>query len=166
MKGGVAQMNDQTKRLVLMATGLLLTMMAIVIYLNSFSSLEKAIDGVNNKQKQDQHAIEMSSLTRFDNCTIYGSQVISYLKKNWDSFETIQLDIGEGTITVPDKDTFNNNCRQIGSDYYIYGNGTYYVDLIYNKNEVPTENQMHNTPIHNMENITITRARTLFLSTS
>ena len=39
------------------------------------------------------------------------------------------------------------------------------IKVVYKK-DMPTENQMHNTPIHNTENITITRAMTLFLSTS
>lgn len=126
-------MSDHVKQVLLFAAGLMFTIGAILLYLTSYHRLSDTSKGLLEQEELQQSLVESYALTRYDQCTVYGSQAISYLKTNWQSFGEVYLDSGSGPVLVPDAEHF----RIAGHVCYIYGNGLYFVSLGYNANGVP-----------------------------
>lgn len=126
-------MSDHVKQVLLFAAGLMFTIGAILLYLTSYHRLDNAGKDLLKQEERQQYLVESYALTRYDQCTIYGSQAISYLKTNWESFGEVYLDSGGGPVLVSDDEHF----RTAGHIYYIYGNGLYFVSLGYNANGIP-----------------------------
>jgi len=130
-------MSDNLKRMLLMGAGAMLTMAIIILYITSFRRVSDVTTELQEQELREQQTIELYPITRYDQCTIYGSQVINYLKTNFSFFDKVSIDSGDGNGPKPITDT--DNFRTAGHDAYIYGNGLYFVSLVYNKNNVPTE---------------------------
>ena len=123
-------MSEHTKYMLMAAAGISLTVLAILLWITSYRRLEEASTGILEKEQQKQTLIDEYALTRYDGSTIYGSQVITYLKTNWNHFQgEVYLD----GVQVTDADHF----RTLNHAFYINGNGTYLLTLTYNDNKVP-----------------------------
>lgn len=126
-------MSDFVKKIMIAGAGLSLTAVAIVIYLTTFNRLKHIANELEASNKTQQALTEYYTITRYDQCYVYGSQVISYLKSNWTAFEKVTLNSGKGEYAVPDTD----NLRNTADDSYIDSNSIYYITLEENDNGVP-----------------------------
>ena len=124
---------SHVKQILLGVTGLCLTAAVIIIFLTSFEHLQEASNRLEQQAIQQEANIENYAILRYDNCTIYGSQLIIYLKNNWDSFKIVTLRGERGTVSL----TSTENVRDIESADYIDNNALYHITVTADANGVP-----------------------------
>lgn len=121
--------HSHIKYILFTATGLLLTGIIITIYLSCFQRIKNSTDTMEQNERTQMAQIENYAVTRYDKCYIYGSQVISFLKSNWDSLKEVSL----GDYEIPD----TYNLRNIDDPSYINSNSIYFVEIEEGNNGVP-----------------------------
>lgn len=121
------------KQILLGATGLCLTAAVIVIFFTCFNRLQETSNRIEQQAIQQEANVENYAILRYDNCTIYGSQLVMYLKNNWGSFTSVNLHRDGQTFEIPNTE----NLRNLDSDYYIDNNAMYRIAVEEDTNGVP-----------------------------
>ena len=117
------------KQVLFAAAGICLTATVILIYFTIFNRLQNVSEKIEQQTIQQEANIENYAIMRYDGCTIYGSQLIIYLKNNWDSLKNVKL---QG-ILIENLD----NIRTLGDVSYIDNNARYFIAIEFNENGVP-----------------------------
>ena len=137
-------MSDMTRRLLITAVSLTLTVAVITTYLFFYKKTRTITDQVHQQSQIQQSQIEDYAVTRYNDSLIYGSQVVSFLKNNETRFEEVYMDSGNGNNLITGLQSFHD----FDSPAYINMNAIYLLEMEPNANGVLTKLQitLSNTP--------------------
>lgn len=121
--------SNPVKTAMMAAVGLLLTGIVITLYLSCLQRIKNSTDAMEEREQVQMTRIENYATTRYDKCSVYGSQVISFLKSNWDTLKKVSINGYETPDTY--------NLRNIDDPSYINSNGLYFVEVEEDNNGVP-----------------------------
>lgn len=131
-------MSDMTRKILLIAVSLTLTVGVITIYLSYYQKTKNIANKIHEHTKEQQAQIEDYAVSRYDGTQIYGSQVVSLIKNNPTRFEEIHLNSGNGNNDITGLQSFHD----FNSPAYINMNAVYLVEMEENLNGVSTKLQI------------------------